>query len=248
MKIIKIDYLTLYLLLILFLSGYLLIGLIVMGIVLVHEIGHVLFIKLFKYKIISITIYPFGGITKIDKRINSSINKELLIASGGILIQLILFFIVYLLPIRWYIKSIFYKYNLSIMLFNMIPILPLDGSIIVNSILNKFFSFKRSYIVSGFISIMGIVLYILVNIWYSLNNYLIIGLFVYKLYEYIVNYKYVHNRFLLERYINRLKYKYISTNVGDLDILKIDTYQYFKDGYKLVKEEEKLREIFDNMG
>ena len=248
MKIIKINSLTIYYLFILFLTGFLVQGIIIFMIVIIHEIGHIIVIKHYGYKINSINIYPFGGITKIDKDLNTSTNRELLIASGGILFQLLLQIIVYLLPIRLYIKTIIIKYNLSILLFNLIPIIPLDGSIIINSLLNKYLSFKNSYILNIIISIISIILYILFNYCYSLNNYLIIGLFIYKIYEYIKSFKYIWNRFLLERYLKKYKYKKISTKAGDLSILKIDTYQYFKEGKKIIKEEEKLRDLFDNKG
>ena len=245
MKIIKVNFLTLYFLLLLFLCGYLKIGIIIFLIVLFHELGHIFFIKLFKYKIINVTLYPFGGITKIDKDINTPLNKELLIACGGIIFQLILFIIIYLLPINIITKNLLYKYNMSILLFNMLPIIPLDGSIIINSLLNKIFSYKVSYYLYIIISIIFSIFYLLFNYWYSLNNYLIVSLFIIKTYYAIKNYKYLKTRFLLERYLNKYEYKYISTKTGDLDILKIDTYQYFKENNKIVSEYSKLKEMFD---
>ena len=245
MKIIKVNFLTLYFLLLLFLCGYLKLGIIVFIIVVFHEMGHILFIKLFRYKIINITIYPFGGITKVDKDINTPLNKELLIASGGIIFQLILFIIIYFVPINIITKNLLYKYNISILLFNMLPIIPLDGSIIINSLLNKIFSYKISYYLYIIISIIFSIIYLLFNYWYSLNNYLIISLFVIKTYYAIKNYNYLKTRFLLERYLNKYEFKYISTKTGNLDILKIDTYQYFKENNKIVSEYSKLKEKFD---
>ena len=245
MKIIKVNFLTLYFLLLLFLCGYLKIGIIIFLIVLFHELGHVFFIKLFKYKIINVTLYPFGGITKVDKDINTPLNKELLIACGGIIFQLILFIIIYFVPINVITKELLYKYNMSILLFNMLPIIPLDGSIIINSLLNKIFSYKVSYYLYIIISIIFSIFYLLFNYWYSLNNYLIVLLFIIKTYYAIKNYKYLKTRFLLERYLNKYEYKYISTKTGDLDILKIDTYQYFKENNKIVSEYSKLKEMFD---
>ncbi len=246
MKIIKVNFLTLYFLLLLFLCGYLKIGIIIFLIVLFHELGHIFFIKLFKYKIINVTLYPFGGITKIDKDINTPLNKELLIACGGIIFQLILFIIIYFVPINVITKELLYKYNMSILLFNMLPIIPLDGSIIINSLLNKIFSYKVSYYLYIIISIIFSIFYLLFNYWYSLNNYLIVSLFIIKTYYAIKNYKYLKTRFLLERYLNKYEYKYISTKTGNLDILKIDTYQYFKENNKIVSEYSKLKEKFDS--
>lgn len=246
MKIIKVNFLTLYFLLLLFLCGYLKIGIIIFLIVLFHELGHIFFIKLFKYKIINVTLYPFGGITKIDKDINTPLNKELLIACGGIIFQLILFIIIYFVPINVITKELLYKYNMSILLFNILPIIPLDGSIIINSLLNKIFSYKVSYYLYIIISIIFSIFYLFFNYWYSLNNYLIVSLFIIKTYYAIKNYKYLKTRFLLERYLNKYEYKYISTKTGNLDILKIDTYQYFKENNKIVSEYSKLKEKFDS--
>ena len=246
MKIIKVNFLTLYFLLLLFLCGYLKIGIIIFLIVLFHELGHIFFIKLFKYKIINVTLYPFGGITKIDKDINTPLNKELLIACGGIIFQLIFLIIIYLLPINIITKNLLYKYNISILLFNILPIIPLDGSIIINSLLNKIFSYKVSYYLYIIISIVFSIFYLFFNYWYSLNNYLIVSLFIIKTYYAIKNYKYLKTRFLLERYLNKYEYKYISTKTGNLDILKIDTYQYFKENNKIVSEYSKLKEKFDS--
>ena len=246
MKIIKINLFTIYFLFILFISGYIKVGLIIFFIVIMHELGHIITIKLLKYKIIECTIYPFGGITKVEKDLNTPVNKEMLIAISGIAMQIIWQIIVFLMPLSEVTKNLFYKYNLSIMFFNILPIIPLDGSIIFKSILNKLFSFKNSYLIHIIVSFISIILYILFNYWYSLNNYFIIMLFIYKTIECIRNYKYIFNRFLLERYLNKYNFKSISTKVGNLNILKIDTYQYFKDKEKIVSEEKKLQEKFDN--
>ena len=247
MKIIKVNFLTIYFLFILFLCGYLKIGLCIFLIILIHELGHVFFIKILKYKVKKIEIFPFGGITKIEKDINTSTNKEILIASGGIIFQLILLSVIKYLPISAYTENILLKYNMSIIFFNILPIIPLDGSVILNSILNKFFSYKKSYYIYLTISIVGIVLYIFSNYYYSLNNYLIVGLLIVKTYYAYKNYHYLFNRFLLERYLNKYEFKYLNTKEGNLDILKIDTYQYFKENNKVVSEKQKLGKLFDKL-
>ena len=43
-------------------------------IVLFHELGHILIIKLLGYKILRVDIYPSGGVTKIDKKINTKLS------------------------------------------------------------------------------------------------------------------------------------------------------------------------------
>lgn len=242
MKIIRVSNTTLYLLFILFLCGYIRVGITIFLIVLIHEVGHVLVCLLFGYKIKSVTLYPFGGITRVEKDINTSPYKELILASAGLFMQ----FILYVVALSFgYRDLLFYKYNKSIFLFNLLPIIPLDGSVIVYSLLNRFTTFKNSYKAYIVVSVISLVIYIIINYKYSLNNYLIVSIFIYKIYEGIKNYKYVYNRFLVERYLKKYHFKYISTREGNLDILKIDTYQYFKNGGKITSEREKLAEMFD---
>ena len=236
MKIIKIHNLTYYLILMAFLCGYIKRALIILFIIIIHELGHVILIKLFGYHIKSITIYPFGGITKIEKDLNSPLKEDLLISIAGVFIQCILFII----------PSIeLHKYNLSIILFNLLPIIPLDGSYILLSFLNKLFSYQKAYNIYLIISLISIILYILFNYWYSLNNYLLVILFIIKTYETFKNKKYNYNRFLLERYLHNYPFKYLSTKKGNLNILKKDTYQYFKENNKIISEKKKLKEMFE---
>lgn len=247
MKIIKINYLTWYFLFILFLCGYIKIGLIIFLIVIIHELGHVLASKLFHYKVLEVTLYPFGGVTKLEKDINTPVKKEIVIASAGIIMQIILMFVLKFLP-QSDMKDIFEKYNLSIMIFNLLPIIPLDGSLILKAILNRFFSFQKSYFIYVTLSILSITIYIAFNFWFALNNYLIVFLFIFKLYKSIKDYKYIYNRFLLERYLKNYDYRFISTKKGSLNILKLETYQFFKEDGKIISESTKLQEKFDNSG
>lgn len=244
MKIIKINTFTLYFLCIAFLCGYIKVALLILFIVLAHEFGHVFFIKVFSYKIIDITIYPFGGITKVKKDLNIPLKHEFLIALGGVFAQTLLYGIL-LFPLRDITKSLFLKYNTAILFFNLLPIIPLDGSILLNTALSKFFSYQKSYYLYSGISIITIILYIVLNFYKALNNYFIIGLFCFKTYEAIKNYKYYYNRFLLERYLNDYTYKKIETRAGDLKILKRETFQFFKEGKNIVSEKKKLANRFD---
>lgn len=78
-----------------------------------------------------------------------------------------------------------------------------------------------------------------------INLIIIIIFLVYKVAKEQVKIPEIYNKFLLERYLKKYKFKYISTKKGNLDILKIDTYQYFKERGKIVSEAKKLQERFD---
>ncbi len=245
MKIIKINIFTWYFLVLACFCGFIKEALIIFFIVLFHEFGHVFFIKVFGYEIKSINIYPFGGITKINKEINTPIKKELIIALGGVIFQIFIYLLTFLLPFRDFMASKILFYNTSILIFNLLPIIPLDGSIILNSIYTIFFPFKKSYMYTFFSSLVFLLLFSLFLITKTLNNIFLLSFFIFKLIAYWRNYNFIYNRFLLERYLKDYKFKKLSSKKGPLDILKKDTYQYFLEDGGVKGEKTKLRERFD---
>ena len=210
--------------------------------------GHVFFIKLFKYRIVSIELFPFGGFTIIDKKINTSINKDILISFGGILFQLITFLVVYLFKDAF--NNITYNliiyYNFILMMFNLIPIIPLDGNNIIHLLLEKIFSYQVSYFLNFTISIVFLIIFVAINYVYRLDNYFIVSFLLYKIIIYIKNYKYMYNRFLLERYLYKFKYNKINNNTKDIKYLRKNVLHYFKNNNKYISEINKLKEYFNN--
>jgi len=249
-KTIKINSLTYFLFFICLLSGLFKNVLIIFLILFVHEMGHIFFISRFNYRIIKVEFFPFGGITKIEKDINSPINHELLIAIGGFLFQLLLSLIFLILFNLGFINGstfhLFNGYNNAIIFFNLLPIIPLDGSILLRSILEKFLTFKLSYFLSIIISAIGIFFYIQLNYLYSINNYIIVSLLAFKLVEYIKNYKYIYNQFLIERYLKIYDFKKIKKekNINYKKFRK-ETLHFFKVGEKYIHEREVLSYLFD---
>ena len=73
------------------LTGYFPNLLILTSIIIIHEIGHYITAKITGLNPIKITIYPYGGITKLNHLINTSTNKELIVAISGIIFQSIYF-------------------------------------------------------------------------------------------------------------------------------------------------------------
>ena len=58
-------------------------------IILIHEMGHYLIALRNGFNVLKITIYPYGGMTKLNYNINEKISKELEVAFGGIFFQII---------------------------------------------------------------------------------------------------------------------------------------------------------------
>lgn len=243
MKITKIKFnnLTIYFLLVAFLCGYIKNALVVLFIVLFHELGHVLISVLLGYKIQSIEIFPFGGVTKIDKMLNTKIYKDILIAVFGVVFQLVIH---WLCLVGHITDPLVYQYNLSIMLFNLLPIIPLDGSKIVFELLNYKFSYQKSLLVYNFVSIIFIIFYFIINYRYELNNYMIIILFITKSIECFKNRKVVQHKFILERFLYEPEFSKIKNSNQKLSKYHKQTKYYYNVNNKVISEKEYLKNFF----
>lgn len=239
----KIDTSAYILMLIYILCGYIKSILLIYFIIIVHEIGHVLIALLFKRKITSITIYSFGGVTKSSSMINSSLNEDLLIYISGIIFQIVLGLLInFIKPFTPLTMSLFNHYNNIIILFNLIPIIPLDGYLILNNLMNKFIPFYYSLYISLIISLVSILIFII--LWKE--NIMIIVFLLYNAIIYNKNIKIIHNKFMLERYlyrINKKKNKYFNKiNLNNL-LKEQDCYFRGKNGY--INESDILAKKFD---
>lgn len=170
-----------------------------MSIILFHELGHITFSLIFKWKIEKIIILPFGGLTIFDEYINRPIHEELLVCLAGPIFQIIYYFIV-----SNFVDITNIHYNLLI--FNLLPIVPLDGSKIFNLFLNKIFPFHTSHILTNITAILVSIIsfFVIINKDWNLLLFLTIILLVFKTIKELKNTNYIFNRFLLERYIKHL--------------------------------------------
>ena len=185
-------------------------------IILIHEFGHFIMFNHYKWVVKKINIYPFGGITFIDDNIDKPLKEEFIISVSGLIFQEILFLIVFILfknnLLNTYIYKLFYNYNISIFLFNLLPIIPLDGSKIMNVILNKIFNFRVSFLIN--IGISLVILFIFVFFFKDDSSYyLIIVFLMYQLYYNFKNRYILYNRFILEKKLRKSPYiKYKKVN------------------------------------
>ena len=164
---------------------------------------------IFKYKIKKINIYPFGGYTIFEYDINTPFMTEFMVFLGGILFQIIFFVITKnLIDNSSYTYNLIKNYNLSILIFNMIPIIPLDGSKILNILFNKILPFKKSHLLTIYISYIEVLILLVLSI-KNLNLLLMIFLLFFLIIKEHKRHKYIFNVFLLERCIKDIKFKKI---------------------------------------
>lgn len=230
------------------LSGYISNLLVFTSIILVHESGHFLMAKSNNFQVDKIIIYPYGGITKINTKLNENINKELSVAISGIIMQILFYIIIYILYknnyIREYIFNLFYIYNKNILIFNILPIIPLDGSKILKLILYKYIPYKLSNKIMIYISFTLLITLLLIN-YYELNYTMLmtITILINNIYN---NYKainYLFYRFILERYLYHYKYK-DSRIIKKIDNMYKNKNHIFNIHEKYIREEEYIKELF----
>jgi len=113
-------------------AHYLVQALMLFGIVLLHEFGHVVAAARYGYRTESVELLPFGGVAKLGTRnLGWNSRHETVIAISGPLVNLLLtvaalgLHVAGLLPERF--SNEFVTINLTLGLFNLLPGLPLDG-------------------------------------------------------------------------------------------------------------------------
>lgn len=194
----KIHFTTYIFYLILIFSGYINYLFYYLIIIIAHELGHVVTIKLLHLNITSFTIYPFGGVINTNINYNINSNKLFLISISGIFFQSILFLI--LKSIDNY--EVFKTLNISIIVFNLLPIIPSDGSKIFISFVERFISYKNTIIISNILSIIFLFIVFIL----SKNIFLFVLLYFINM-KTIMLFHYIINKFKLERYLHSYKYK-----------------------------------------
>lgn len=212
-----------------------------LSIIIIHELGHIFVGLLLGWELDKICLYPYGGVTKFNIDINVSLKDELMVLIGGSFFQIIYFFIGYYL----YNSYSFNYYNLSILIFNLLPIYPLDGGRIMNILFSYFFSYRKSYYLSIFISILISVLLVLFFCFYN-YKFNIILMFLIVISKLIIEFKkrkYYFNKFLLERYINKYEFKRLK-KISSIKKMMRDKRHIIYSNNRFYTEKEYLKNLY----
>ena len=122
----------------------------------IHEMGHILIAKYFRLNVSDITVFPFGFFATIYHLETISSIKLIIIMLGGLLMHVFFYYALIFVLSFDLISLSYYDYlqriNSSILLFNLLPIYPLDGSRCLFAILRLFLSYNKSKLVIYYIS------------------------------------------------------------------------------------------------
>jgi Zn-dependent protease len=121
----------------------------VFGCVVLHELGHALMARRFGIATRDITLYPIGGVARLERMSERPI-EELLIALAGPAVNLVIAFLLFaclsiLEPFAFedflpgfhgesFLGALM-KINITLVLFNLIPAFPMDGGRVLRAIL-----------------------------------------------------------------------------------------------------------------
>lgn len=179
--------LNLFFILFLFLSyyiGYLHVAVIIFLSVFLHELGHVWAARMLKLRVEEIEIFPFGGVARMEQISKYGGATEALVALAGPLVSLLLAMMFYVISIFGETFFLITKYNFILFIFNLIPVLPMDGGRIARNILMYFNGYRKATKIMSLLGRVFAIALVIYNALMIINGdtsvaYLITAIFVF---------------------------------------------------------------------
>lgn len=201
--------------------------------------GHYMVAKFFQWRVQDITLWIFGGVMNTDEHANKPIREEMFVTLAGpmqhIIIYLFLLLLSYFNIFPPSILQIMFDYNFIILLFNLLPIWPLDGGKVLYFTLSFFRPFREAYyfiIIFSMILTLCLLIFQMVVYPFTLSAFFImIFLYMENRSEWKTRY-YVFIRFLLHRYENKEELKGSTPISVKNDVSLMKVFTLFKRGRK----------------
>lgn len=103
-------------------------------IVLLHELGHCMAGRYYNMAIRDVMLYPFGGVAMME--IPRKPSHEIVVALAGPFVNLALVLPLYFLQRFGYIMWEIYLANIILLVFNILPVFPMDGGRVLRACLS----------------------------------------------------------------------------------------------------------------
>jgi stage IV sporulation protein FB len=179
-------------------------------IVLWHELGHLIVALNFGWTVKEVKLLPFGGVLEVEEAGTLPAQEEVWVAIAGPAQNAILAIIGYLLALAGWIdkgwSDDFVRANVLIGLFNLLPVLPLDGGRMLQAWISLLVPFHRTLMWSAKISLAFSGIIVVASLYPLLNggllhlNLLAVGIFLCASnWTYLRNIPFVFLRFLVHR-------------------------------------------------
>ena len=182
---IKIHYSLIFLLILSLFTGSFLNILGIIVCIFLHELGHISMLIKYKVKIKYLELSIIGGIIEIEKK-ELMLYQKLMIDGIGIIINLIIIILISILNLET--LNYLIAYNLFMIVFNLIPIIPLDGYRLLNDVLTSIYDEEYSCYLIKKIDIICLMMLLIVMFILKLYGLLLIWCFLlYKYFRYKVD-------------------------------------------------------------
>lgn len=123
-----------------------------------HELSHLFAAVMIGLKPSRIVFYPFGVNLKLKNKLIPSIADELILYMMGPLSNIMMAVFAKLFLKDFFLFEDFYFKNIALFLINLLPILPLDGGVVLKKLLSYIFGYNKSVKIVKFISVFLIIL------------------------------------------------------------------------------------------
>ena len=158
--------------------------------------------KLFNIETDKIYVYPLGGISKFNMPLNINVYKEFIILIMGPIFQNIAYLILNLILDN----NLVLRYHIGILIFNLLPIYPLDGGKLLNLLFTNIIPYKLSYKITIIISYLMTITILFLNRQLSINMIITYIFLIFLIKKEENKSKHIYNKFLLERYLYNYNY------------------------------------------
>ena len=225
---VRIHSLTLILLLIGLLSARIYEILILFLIVLVHELGHALVAHHYKWPIIRMRLYPFGGELETNVFGQRPWKEEFLVVLAGPFQHILLFTVAWIIhQLGWFTGAyytLFLQINWMVFCVNLLPILPLDGGKLLFLLIARVRPFLFAHIWtirSSFLFLVCLILLVALFAPTHVNSWLLISFLLFSIWKEWRQYRFSFIRFLLNKQSDEEKMKrlVVSKDTKVMDVL-----------------------------
>ncbi|PKR79116.1 hypothetical protein CEY16_05025 [Halalkalibacillus sediminis] len=174
-------------------------------IVTIHELGHFVAAKYFKWNVRRLVLWPFGGVMETEDFYNRPRKEELIVILAGPIQHVWIAVFLWAMPLSFgehIMIERLWLINLLVLGFNLIPIMPLDGGRLVFIMMNKWISLYRAIIC---MSIVSFTIILFGNVIIFIMGYYSIHLSVFSMFLLIDNWMTFQNKFifLIRHVLNR---------------------------------------------
>lgn len=165
-----------------------------------HEIGHYLVALYFSFEIEKIMILPFGAFLLLRDLGKHYVYEEIWMLFCGPFVNMICFIL-----FIFFKEPLLAKINIYILIFNLLPIYPLDGSKLLLLFLSYLIDYQKCMQIQIKVSLLFIcILWIMTK---QIGRKIILGYLFYQVILYLKNYRLIYMETLMSDHLNKKRIK-----------------------------------------